>query len=236
MIYNNNQELQNLHIGENEIQRVLLGEHLIWENNKIVDLGWGKSWDIKSLFPNLYQDLTIDNFFLLSANNVSGSDTVVGTGRLGLASGIVKSYDASTGVLSFYTSYNYGQMTNTVRAVMVSKLDKLTYVGYGTSFNVKNIFPNDYQNMTVDNFLVKTIRHWNSDTGLPYGYDYHGSRSISGTWTADGNFTFHKSYNASTGVLTVYFNSSGSASGVSDTWNRNSNCYVYASKKVAKPL
>ena len=50
MIYKNNQELQNLHIGENEIQRVLLGEHLIWENNKIIDLGWAKSWNIKNLF------------------------------------------------------------------------------------------------------------------------------------------------------------------------------------------
>lgn len=236
MIYLNNKELGNLHIGEDEIQSVWIGDKVIWENNKIVDLGWGKSWNIKNLFPNLYNKLTVDNFFLLSANSVNGSDTVVGTGRLGLASGIEKSYNASTGVLSFYTSYNYGQMTNTVKAVMVSKLDKIKYVGYGTSFNVKSLFPNDYMNMTANNFFVKTIRHWNSDTGLPYGYDYHGSRSISGTWTADGNFTFYKSYNASTGQLTVYFNSSGSASGVSDTWNRNSNCYVYGSKKAPKSL
>lgn len=232
MIYLNDNELQNLHIEDKEIQRVLFGDKLVWENNKIVDLGWGKSWNIAELFPNLYQDLTVDNFFLLSANSVSGSDRIDGTGRLALASGIAKSYDSSTGALSFYTSYNYGEMTNTVRAVLVSKVDKLTYVGYGTSFNVRNLFPNDYQNMTVDNFLVKTIRHWNSDTGLPMFYDYFGNRSVSGTWTASGNFTFHKSYNASTGVLTVYFNSSGSASGVSDTWNRNSNCYVYGTKKV----
>ena len=234
MIYKNNEELQNLHIGENEIQRVLLGEHLIWENNKIIDLGWGKTWNIQNLFPNLYQDLTIDNFFLLGATQVSGSDTLVGTGEVSIYDGIQKSYNATTGVLSFNTYCN--GTTGNVRAVMVSKVDKLTYVGFGTSFNVKNLFPNDYMNMTADNFLVKTMKHWNASSELSITYSYHGRRSYSGTWTADGTFRFYKSYNAETGILTVYFNSSGSASGVSDTWNRNSNCYVYASKKVAKPL
>lgn len=232
MIYLNNKELGNLHVGEKEIQRVLLGESLIWENNKVVVLGWGKSWNIRDLYPNLYNQLTADNFFFLSANTVTGSDSVSvayqgDTQYISIRGGLSKSYNPSTGVLSMYL-YNNSNSSN-VCAVMVSKPEKLIYMGLGTSFNVRSKFPNAYQSMTVDNFIVRTVSHWNN-TGSSNGLICNNSRSYPGNWSGTNRETFTKSYNPNTGVLTCYLNDTGNCDNI-ESWNRNSNVYVYAAER-----
>lgn len=233
MIYRNNQELQNLHVGDKEIQRVLLGESLVWENNKIVLLGTGTSWNIRTLFPTLYNRLTVDNFFLLSANTVTGSDTVRvnyegDTHYIYITGGLSKSYNPSNGQLSMYLYNN--DNTSSVRAVMVTKPEKLTYLGYGTTFNVKTRFPNTYQSMTANNFVIRTLNHWNSSGGRSYGLICNNSRSYTGTWSGTNTETLNKSYNASTGILTCYLNDTGNCDNI-DFWDRNSNVYAYASEK-----
>lgn len=231
MIYLNNKELENLHIGEQEIQRVLLGESLIWENNRIVNLGSGKTWNIQNLFPSLYSRLTADNFFFLSFNNVSESVRVTvqegGSDRLWIYGGLTKSYNPSTGVLNLYPYLN-SQSAN-LTAVMVTKPEKLTYVGTGTSFNVRNLFPNDYQNMTANNFLVKTLSHWNG--GGANGIVCNEVRNYAGTFSANDLLSFSKSYNPSTGQLTIYAKDNGGTDNAT-SWNRNSNCVVYGTKKT----
>ena len=232
MIYLNNKELDNLHIGEKEIQRVLLGESLIWENNKIVNLGFGKSWDIQNLFPNIYNELTADNFFFLSFNNVTGSTSVNvaytgDTKYLRIDGGLSKAYDPSTGILNAYL-YNNSNKSD-VCAVLVTKPEKLVYLGLGTSFDVKTRFPDRYQSMTADNFVVQTIRHWNGN-GRSFGLICNNSRSSVGSWSGYNVESFVKTYDASNGILTCYLNDTGNCDNI-DRWNGNSSVYAYASGK-----
>lgn len=232
MIYRNNKELQNLHVGDKEIQRVLLGESLIWENNKIVVLSEGRTWDIRSLYPTLYNTFTLDNFFLLSANRVTGSSSVTvayegDVKYLSITGGLSKEYIASTGTLNEYL-FNNSNRSNVI-PVVVSKPEKLIYCGLGTSFDMKTFFPNSYQSLTVNNFIIKTVRHFNG-SGRAYGLICNNSRTFPGNWSATNTETLVKTYNASTGILSCYLNDTGNADGI-DRWNSNSNVYLYASEK-----
>lgn len=83
------------------------------------------------------------------------------------------------------------------------------YLGTGTSFNIAQKLPNDYQNLTADNFIVVT-------------------KSSSSWWrwedkTMDGNWIWYtepsKSYNPSTGILTIGNNTIKSR--VSRVWDKN---------------
>ena len=72
------------------------------------------------------------------------------------------------------------------------------YLGNNTTFDIKTLFPNDYQSFTSDNFIVETI------TGsIP-----SSSVNAKGTWdssslSGNSSLTVSKSYNAETGQLTV---------------------------------
>ena len=67
------------------------------------------------------------------------------------------------------------------------------YLGTGTSFDIKTLFPNDYQNFTVDNFIIEPTKvttalvAWNS-TVQP---------------TNTKNVNINKTYNQSTGTFTI---------------------------------
>ena len=230
MIYLNGKELDNLHIGEKEIQRVLLGESLIWENNRIVNLGAGTTWNIRELYPRLYDKLTADNFFFLTFSDAYTSVSVTvqsgGSERLYIYGGVSKSYNPTTGILTFYPYLNSSGANLT--AVMVTKPEKLVYLGLGTSFNVRTYFPNSYMNLTVDNFIVKGISHWNG--GGSTGLVCNEVRNYAGRFDANDRLSFTKSYNPSTGVLTIYANDYGNTDS-NPYWNRNSSVYVYASEK-----
>ena len=64
------------------------------------------------------------------------------------------------------------------------------YLGQGTSFNIKSLYPTQYMNFTVDNFIVDDGTY-----SLGCSATYGGSASTSGKLT--------KSYNPSTGTITI---------------------------------
>ena len=75
----------------------------------LVYIGTGKSFDISSILPDVYQDLTADNFYIRNAGTASASGTSLGwaDGQRSTMSNKVtqtKTYDATTGALTFYTN------------------------------------------------------------------------------------------------------------------------------------
>ena len=234
---NNNKDLQSCYFGTTEIEKIFYGTNLVWANNQVIYLGNAQSFNVSSYSG--YKSFTADNFYFTTASNVSNTDTVniayEGDNQyITLWSGIYKNYNSSTGVLTFRTLLNdaYGN----VSAYLVTKPSKLVYLGLGQSFNVKNSYPSKYNRFTANNFLIKTIRHYNSgSSSVSQSYVYHGVRTYPGRWTGRDTFSFTKSYNSSTGQLTVYFNDSGSADGESSDrspWSQDSSCYVYLNTEV----
>lgn len=223
MIYLNDNELDNLHIGDKEIQRVLLGESLIWENNKVVSLGWGRNFNISGTLPNKYTQLSTSNIFFLSMSNLTTTEGFSGTGYLTIRTGFTKTYNASNGAMQMnpWCQRDVG----TVSAVVVTKPSKLTYLGTATSFNVKSRFPNDYMNFTVNNFLISGINQYNN------GLILNAYRGVEGSWNATNHHDFIKSYNNSTGVLTCYLRDYGQDNTV-ERWDFTSPVSVYVTKKV----
>ena len=69
------------------------------------------------------------------------------------------------------------------------------YIGQGTSFDIKTLYPTSYQNFTADNFFCEPISS-NSGSTSPDTHGYQGSSFYA-------NYSFSKSYNANTGVLSV---------------------------------
>lgn len=201
MIYLDGHELVNLHIGTNEIQRVMLGDKVVWENAIVIDLGEGKSFDVSSIYSR-YGDLTNDNFFILSASSCSASQGIRmyptdSRQYVGFSAYLIKSYNSSTGILSCYNAIrnNGGSVLNSgnVRVVLVANPSKLIYLGSGTSFNVSSYA--GYQNFTVNNFLIKSTG--NAAAGgmfYPQGAVYDDS--------GKGTSTISKSYNSSNGLVT----------------------------------
>lgn len=207
MIYLNNSELRELHHEDTEIQRVLLGDKIVWENNFVVDLGSSNRYDIKTLLPDLYETLTIDNFFFLTFDIAYGVSGANGW----LKSGITRTYYQS-GTLLLY-AWEQAREYNT-HAIMVLKPNRLKSLGFGQTFDLKQIYPNSYQNLTADNFLIKSVRknndvfYCNTD-----GYNY---------------FLLNKSYDSSTGILTCIARDQGQCGGAS--WGKNWECDVYVYK------
>ena len=69
------------------------------------------------------------------------------------------------------------------------------YIGQGTSFDIKTLYPASYQNFTADNFFCEPISS-NSGSTSPNTHGYEGSSFYA-------NYSFNKTYNANTGVLSV---------------------------------
>lgn len=226
----NKTELRNCYYEDTEIQKIMYGDKLVWEGNKVIALGTGQSWNIRTLYPNLYNRLTSANFFFASANSVSELDTInmraSDTSREwgGFTGSITKSYDSSTGIL---TAYSYIKNTRgNVRMFMCTKPEKLVYLGKGSYFNVSN--REDYESFVGDNFLISGADYLSIGAWFyPQGYDYaDGGR---------GTLSVSKSYNASTGVLTcgIYL-SSVDTSGVYNwyNWSTSGNLTIYLNPKV----
>lgn len=79
-----------------------------------------------------------------------------------------------------------------------------TYLGTGTSFDIKSKYPNEYGSFTADNFICEA-----SGT-IGYGGG-HGNATGPGTVNTSGRMTAMKSYDASSGVLTSYVNGTASS-------------------------
>lgn len=202
MIYMNNEGLNNLHIEDKEINRVLLGEKLIWENSKVISLGTGQSFDLRQVWSK-YNELTVDNIFYLSLVNASTSSSIYLSpnegGYISAMGWLHKIYNAQTGLLETDHFASGSQMNKyDVTPVLVTDLSKIEYLGNSQSFDLKVNYPNEYPNFTDNNFIMK-IDALN-------GYLYNGYRH------ADSNYPFSeslsvthyidKSYDASTGILT----------------------------------
>lgn len=225
----NNKELQECHYGDTNIEKIMLGDKEIWGGSKVIDLGSGQSWNIKTLYPNIYSELTSANFFFASASSVSAldvttmraSDTERDWG--GFTGSITKSYNATTGIL---TAYSYIKSTQgNVRMFMVTKPQKLVYLGNGTSFSVRS--REDYARYTNDNFLIGGADYLSIGAWFyPAGYDY----SYAGT----GTLSVSKTYNASTGVLSSVISLKSvpyNGSAYYD-WSKTGKVSVYLNPKV----
>lgn len=192
----NGKDMSNAFIGDQELSKIMLGDKVVWENNKIIELGSGTSWDIKALYPSLYDKLTTNNFFFKTANTITAYDSVrmrPGDDREwhGFTGKLNKSYNPTTGILSAYGNCN--GYTGPVSIVMCLKPEKLINLGTASGFSLKTYA--DWQQFTNDNFLIsgsQTVSHGN----MFYAQDYVYSDSGTGT------LSFNKSYNASTGYLT----------------------------------
>lgn len=234
MIYLKSKELVNLHAEDKEIQRVLLGDKLVWENAIIIELGTGKSFDVSSIYSR-YADLTSANFFILSADSCSASQGIRmlptdSREYVGFSAILILNYNSSTGILSCYNAIRNsgGSVLNSgnVKAVLVANPSKLISLGSGTSFNVSEY--SGYKNFTADNFLIKSTG--NASAGgmfYPQSYTYDDG----GTGTS----TISKSYNSSNGVVSTSIRmNSYDTSGVYSwfNWSATANVDLYLNLKA----
>lgn len=88
-----------------------------------------------------------------------------------------------------------------IHEIIVAGGTKVYYLGTGTTFDIKSKFPNDYASLTINNFIVA----YNSINVSTY---YHGGGSgVAGGYsesiTKNGNLNITKSYNNSTGILSI---------------------------------
>lgn len=217
MIYLGENDLINLHIGSQEINRVLLGNKVIWENVKAIDLGTGTTFDLSS-YPN-YADLTEDNFFFTTASQgkITGYDA---SGLVYTNIGFDKTYDSSTGTLTMRTKvWSANTAYGSVHAYYVPNPSRLIYLGNGRYFNLSSY--TGYQNFTEDNFLIKNA----------YGGSVGGIRDPLG-WSCTVDIV--KSYDQSNGSLRcVFFGEYLSSKSHSETWSHatSNNCDVYLIKR-----
>ena len=243
MIYLNGKEPNNLYVGDKQINRVFYGSRLVWENNRIIDLGFGRTFDVASVYSD-YGNLTADNFFIVEQDPETISGTCYGIVHdsqyytyLTATTNMVKQYNASTGQLSFYLvdSFNTNSTSDAstsvskyadFHVVLVSKPEKLVYIGNATAFNIKNMFPNDYANFTADNFVAS---RWDFENGSMGGYLLHAPVHDQGTWSGSGSTQFVKEYNANTGILT--FKTHNTSSGGGEQHQADIQYNVYFSKR-----
>ena len=237
--------LSECHYGETEIERIMYSDKLVWEGNKVIDLGSGTSFDVASVYSK-YGELTADNFFFLLSSPTSISGTSTATVHdsayycyLTIWTGMYKTYNPLTGQLSWYVRNSYSDTysahsggdtryaTASMRAILVTKPEKLVSLGLGSSFDIKSKFPNSYQNLTADNFIAT---NWYYGNGGQQGYLMHANRHVEGSWSGTGTTTLIKSYNASTGVLNFYYNNA--YSNETESGNVLSRLYVYYSKRA----
>ena len=98
-----------------ECPKPIIGNGSSGPTINIVPLGTATSFNIATVLPDVYQDLTVDNFYMRTCTTTSNSGP-----HLGWAEGqgsntttsvyVTKSYDASTGALTFYVQA-YGTLT-----------------------------------------------------------------------------------------------------------------------------
>ena len=139
---------------------------------------------IKSRVLFLLLGVVISGFVYVYAEGLSSSDII---------------YDNSNSTL---------QSTDLESAIneLAGKLDggggaHIYYLGTGTSFNIKSRFPNIYSTLTANNFIIGTNGAPSASTSYYSDNVYHATSS------AYTGFGLSKSYNSSTGILSIGGNS-----------------------------
>ena len=118
--------------------------------------------------------------------------------------------------------------------------NSFTDLGTGTSFDIKTLLPNvDYTKLTKDNFIVgissvPSVSSSGMENIIAGTYGYKVNTDYKVTTTASG-ITISKSYNSSTGVLTVtakqtvytqYLSTTGALSNA-NTSTQSATCFAY---------
>ena len=224
-------EIDQVYWGEKEISQIYWGEKEIWTNGKIIKLPAGTSWDIKQ-YTSKYKELTVENFYYLSmadVKNVSHSLTNVGeeTGYVTIWGWLDKSYDANSGTFSsvHYASGDNRKNANVTPVIVLDK-SKLIDLGSKKTFDIKSRFPDKYQTFTSDNFIFSQ--------GHVSSYLYHHFRGYPGTWTVSYNHTIEKSYNQSTGILTLLKRQKADSNVDADDYNDTYAMHAYLLLKAPK--
>lgn len=187
----NLKELQECHNGTTEIQKIMYGSSLVWENYKLVDLGTAQTFDVKNYTDN-WRNLTANNFFIIGNSNtasISGSDS--DSSYINYVSyGYTKSYNNTTGILEFYIwivnshwdRWGYAP----VHVAMVEKREKLISLGAITSFNART-YPN-YADFTWKNFLMLrpnlSSGEWKQIGGVRPPYNWNATAQISSSYSS----------------------------------------------------
>ena len=225
-VYKGNKEIDEVYLGSDEIAQIYLGAQEIWSKSKVIYLGEGTSFNVSSIYSK-YADLTADNFMIsgdVSTPSTSGSVSTSGE-SMSMSSRLNKSYNASTGVFSASHSLTGQNITDKyvgVKAWLVPNLanmvekGKARRLGSGRSFNIKSLYPDDYQNFTIKNFLIQSISTAES-----------GARYWEGSWTCAGYGQFPFSYDSATGILSAGNNLIYTNSGGGYLENRYTNAVVY---------
>lgn len=212
-------------------------EKEIWSNSigRLIDLGVGTSFNVKNTLPNDYQSLNANNFYIYQANGSigGGGSTDEYTHNQASSSGtLVKSYNASTGVLTCYNSMyedhrdGSGSHSSTgtgscgvkvfvpnPKLKIGNKVMKLISLGSGQSFDVKE-FVSGWAKLTANDFYAVSYSQ--------IGVSQHGGTS-SYVYTQT-TLQLDKSYNNTTGILTLR---------IKNTWNStyaNANVYLIRNK------
>jgi len=203
---------------------------------KQVELGTATSYNIKSLYPGLYDKLTNDNFYY----RMGGSSTSIPANCDGECFDRSSAtytqpnvtYNQETGILTCGNgsltgttmwggvSNPRGSATVTLTTTCYMSISNVIELGSNTSYDIKTLYPNKYAQLTNDNFYMKAAS--NSVTA---------TRNCDGECVDRGNATFslsQPSYNATTGILTC---NNGTLS-VYNLWGGMSNQRGSASKAV----
>ena len=118
----------------------------------------------------------------------------------------------------------------------VESMNKVYYLGTGTSFNVKAKLPTLYSSLTESNFVLTSIPSLSASGSKGGMVSKSGGGIYSVSSSASAVYSLTKSYNSSTGVLTCYvtkaFVFSGS-SGESTTYGGDVSSNETASVGVA---
>lgn len=86
------------------------------------------------------------------------------------------------------------------------------YLGTGNTFDIKALYPNNYKEFTVDNFIISAVSASTSAQSVDTVNSNAVSYAQSHTVNASQTVTLTKNYNAVTGILTIG-NVTGSGAG-----------------------
>lgn len=199
-IFDGTNEIEVVYDGATELEAIYDGTNEVWSNNKVLLLGKAQSIDVRSRYPK-YAQLNANNFFIVSGGNASGRGYYqTDIGQLGYVfCSFTKSY--SNGVITQRLKAEgggkydgaFGPVYDGVGMAICTKPNKLITLGsnLNTTYNIKSLYPNDYQRFTDNNFLI--LMNSTGDVGVQTGRN---------EWFS-GQSYIGKSYNASTGILSV---------------------------------
>ena len=189
---NGSKKIAKIYYGSNEVAKGYYGGNLVFENEKniIVNLGTGKTWNIKTLYPQLpWSKFTTNNFFITYG---SASKTGSISGVLQGSCFVNMTYSGGSLTIDMTALANGSASTNgSVHAYLVTRPQDLVHLGEGQTFDVSNY--EGYEDFTMDNFLIKSTTNGTI-----------GTVSNTGSYTVSAGIS--KSYDSSTGILSCSFN------------------------------